>query len=61
MVELAMLSVFRFILAIGGFVADYIFPHIKPLQRYIDSLPMMEEDEEPDEDCVELLLKEEAS
>lgn len=42
MVELAMLSVFLFILAIGGFVADYIFPHIKPLQRYIDSLPMME-------------------
>ena len=41
MVELAMLSVFLFILA--------------------NSLPMMEEDEEPDEDCVELLLKEEAS
>lgn len=32
MVELAMLSVFLFILAIGGFVADYIFQHIKPLQ-----------------------------
>lgn len=30
MVELAMLSVFLFILAIGGFVADYIFPHITP-------------------------------
>jgi len=25
-------------LAIGGIIADYILPHIKPLQRYFDSL-----------------------
>ena len=27
-------------LGIGGLVADYIFPHIKPLERFQDSLPM---------------------
>ena len=25
---------------IGGFVADYIMPHIKPVERYIRSLPL---------------------
>ena len=28
------------VLAIGGIVADYCFPHSKWLNRFIDSLPM---------------------
>lgn len=54
-----------FILGIGGFVADYIFPHIKPLARYIDGLPMMD-DYECDEEIesifveTETLIREEA-
>lgn len=32
-------------LGIGGLVADYIFPHIKPLERFLDSLPMMDDEE----------------
>lgn len=46
MVELAILSVFLLILGIGGLIADYVFPHIGPLQRWIDSLPMLEDEEE---------------
>ena len=33
-------------LGVGGLVADYIFPHIKPLERFLDSLPMMDDEEE---------------
>lgn len=44
MVEFAIFSVYMWILGIGGLVADYILPHIAPLARYIDSLPMMQED-----------------
>jgi hypothetical protein len=43
---LVFMSVWCFILAIGGLIADYIFPHIKPLNRWLDSLPDYEEDEE---------------
>lgn len=32
-------------LGIGGLVADYIFPHINPLERFLDSLPMMDDEE----------------
>lgn len=46
MVELAIFSVFMLILGIGGLIADYVFPHIGPLQRWIDSLPMMDDEEE---------------
>lgn len=33
-------------LGVGGLVADYIFPHIKPLGRFMDCLPMMDDEEE---------------
>lgn len=36
-------------LGIGGLVADYIFPRIKPLERFLDSLPMMDDEEEGSE------------
>ncbi len=43
MVELTILAGFLLTLAIGGVIADYIFPHIKSLNRWIDSLPQMRE------------------
>lgn len=44
-VLLAVLSAFLWILAIGGIVADYILPRIEPLDRFINSLPMMQQEE----------------
>lgn len=41
MSELLILVGLFAILTIGGLIADYIFPHIEPLNRFIDSLPMM--------------------
>lgn len=54
--ELMIFTGYMIVLAIGGFVADYIFPHIKPLNDFIDSLPIMA-------DCVEndILRKEKAA
>ena len=46
MVELMILFWFLIILGIGGIIADYIFPHIKPLNDFIDSLPLMADEEE---------------
>lgn len=60
MIELMLFSVFLIILGIGGFIADYIFPHIGPLQRYIDSLPMLDDYEEADEET-DILWEEKAS
>lgn len=28
------------VLFIGGIIADYIFPHIRPIERFIRSLPL---------------------
>lgn len=33
------------VLSACGFGADYILPHIKPLELWIDSLPMMDDKE----------------
>jgi len=44
MVELMILAAYLGILVIGGIISDYIFPKIPPLVRYIDSLPMMQEE-----------------
>lgn len=38
----ALLAAFTF----GGFVADFILPHIKPIEQYCDSLPDYEDDVE---------------
>lgn len=59
MAELIFLSGFFVLLGIGGIIADYIFPHIKPLTRYIDRLPMMDEEAEF-ADETDILLWEEA-
>ena len=33
------------ILGIGGLVADYVFPHIPFIERFIDSLPEWDDEE----------------
>ncbi len=40
MVELVIMTGFCLVLAIAGVVADYMLPHIKPLNKWINSLPM---------------------
>lgn len=44
MPELLILMGLFAILAIGGLISDYILPHIEPINRFIDSLPMMQDD-----------------
>lgn len=46
MVELMIMAGFLMVLAVVGFVADYILPHIKPLERWIESLPQWEDEDD---------------
>lgn len=41
MAELCILAVYLCILALGGLIADYVLPHIRPLEQFINSLPIM--------------------
>lgn len=43
---LGFLAALLLVLGIGCAIADYVFPHILPLRRYLDSLPDYEDDEE---------------
>lgn len=61
MVELAILAGFLFVLAICGFVADYILPHIGPLNRFIDGLPMMVDETDEYEEDIPTSRKEHAA
>lgn len=45
-VNLLLLAGFLVVLGIGGLVADYVFPHIPFIQRYLDSLPDWDDEEE---------------
>ena len=45
-VDLMVLAGFMIVLGIGALIADYVFPHIPFIQRYLDSLPDYEDDEE---------------
>lgn len=45
-VDLMVLAGFMAVLGIGTLIADYVFPHIPFIQRYLDSLPDYEDDEE---------------
>lgn len=45
-VNIGILCAFLLILGTGGFIADYIFPLVPPIQRLLDSLPEYEDDEE---------------
>ena len=45
-VDLMILAGFLVVLGIGALIADYVFPHIPFIQRYLDRLPNYEDDEE---------------
>lgn len=45
-VDLMILAGFLVVLGIGALIADYVFPHIPFIQRYLDRLPGYEDDEE---------------
>ena len=45
-VDLMILADFLMVLGIGALIADYVFPHIPFIQRYLDSLPDYEDGEE---------------
>ncbi len=47
-VDLAILTGYLLILCVGCLIADYVFPHIPFIQRFLDSLPDWE-DEDYDE------------
>ena len=59
MSELLILMGLFAVLAIGGLITDYIFPHIEPINRFIDSLPMMQRGF--DEGSIETTRKERAA
>lgn len=48
MVELCIIFVYLVVLALCGIVADYILPRIKPLERWLETLPQWEDDEGDD-------------
>ena len=45
-VNLAILCGFLAVLGVGGLIADYVFPHIPLIQRFLDTLPDWDEDED---------------
>lgn len=45
-VDLMILAGFLVVLGIGALIADYVFPHIPFIQRYLGRLPDYEDDEE---------------
>ena len=45
-VDLMVLAGFMVVLGIGALIADYVFPNIPFIQRYLDSLPNYEDDED---------------
>ena len=54
-VDLMVLAVLLGILGIGALIADYVFPHIPFIQRYLDRLPDYEDDEEVERQYIEEL------
>lgn len=46
LVDGLILSGFLVVLGIGAFIADHILPHIPFVQRYLDSLPDWDDEEE---------------
>lgn len=54
-VDLMILAGFLVVLGIGALIADYVFPHIPFIQRYLDRLPDYEDDEEVERQYIEKL------
>lgn len=44
-VDFAFLAVFLGVLGIGALIADYVFPHIPFIERFLDSLPDWEDED----------------
>ena len=57
-INLGLLAGFLLILGIGGLIADYVFPHIPFIEKYLDSLPLWEDEEEKEHETEVLFLKE---
>ena len=45
-INLAILRVFLLVLGVGCLIADFVFPHIPFLQKWLESLPEYEDDVE---------------
>ncbi len=45
-IALGIISVYLLILGVGCLVADYVFPHIPFIERFLDSLPDWDEEED---------------
>lgn len=45
-ITLGLFAAYLLILSVGGLVADYVLPHIGPLVRWIDTLPLMRKETE---------------
>ena len=45
-INLAILCVFLLVLGVGCMIADFVFPHIPFLQKWLESLPEYEDDAE---------------
>lgn len=43
-IAMGILGVYLFILGVGCLVADFVFPHIPFIQRFLDSLPDWEDE-----------------
>ena len=50
MIGLIYMTGYLAMLCVGGFISDYVLPHIPPLQRWLDSLPPYEDDYEDKEE-----------
>ena len=57
MVEVMMFGILLAVLFAGGLVTDHIFPRIRPIRRYIDSLPLCSEDSTRHSDMEELMAE----
>lgn len=45
-IALGILGVYLLILGVGCLIADFVFPHIPFIQRFLDSLPDWDEEED---------------
>lgn len=45
-IRLGILSVYLLALAAGCMIADFVLPHIRPIEQYLESLPEFDDDEE---------------
>lgn len=45
-IHLFLLCVLLLVLGVGCLIADFVFPHNRPLQKWLDSLPEYEDDAE---------------